>query len=229
MRGIVLFILAALIGAANAKFSLAIRLESLTVDGTLLNENPCSAFSALGFKCSPRPKICIELLPLVTKGFADCYSGSYIDLGVSSNTDEIKYDAPGTYSGWQNPSVYSLNSDYQGFQVKLVVYNAEGVYYNLIDEQSFNFTEQSATNATVDGGKISSFTLSYTLSNSPEPSGEPTPPGGNPTSGSVTDGNNSPSTDKTENPSTIEPSKEPTTNTPSTQNPTSKGFWFEEY
>jgi hypothetical protein len=163
-----------LLNFVSADFQLTIALTSLTVNGKLPNGDTCSPFLNLGVNCFPRPKICIEPLEYATDDMDQCVIGSYIDLGVGNNTNEITFNANAYYGGWYNPSTYNFFGDFTGFSVKMIIWNADGTNYQEIDRHQWNLTNSDPTPVTETGDQITSFKFEWSVQVITQPTALPT-------------------------------------------------------
>uniref|UniRef100_A0AC34QKH4 Uncharacterized protein n=1 Tax=Panagrolaimus sp. JU765 TaxID=591449 RepID=A0AC34QKH4_9BILA len=144
-----------------ATHQIIISLKEIQVSGKLGNGQPCSPYNGLGINCFPRPSICVEPKPYITNDTNQCAIGSFIDLGVFNNTNKATFEENVQYGGWRNSYLFTFFGDFEGFQVKLRVWNADGPNYSFIGYESWNATEGSPNQTVSFNNQIKNITYGW--------------------------------------------------------------------
>uniref|UniRef100_A0A0N5A3T1 Fibrinogen C-terminal domain-containing protein n=1 Tax=Parastrongyloides trichosuri TaxID=131310 RepID=A0A0N5A3T1_PARTI len=155
-----------------SQHTITLTLSTLKVNGILENGKNCSKFSNIGIACNPRPKICIEKLDNTTTVSESCIGSNYIDLGLLGE-NEVTFNTSTWYNAWFNPQDFKYDDTYNGFRIKLYIYNADFTDYEKIGFLYWDFqstdvggtsTPVTYTNKNTDDDKtIKEFSLVYSV------------------------------------------------------------------
>uniref|UniRef100_A0A0K0EXL3 Secreted protein n=1 Tax=Strongyloides venezuelensis TaxID=75913 RepID=A0A0K0EXL3_STRVS len=130
----------------SSLYSITISLATLNVSGFLEDGRNCSRFANVGIECNPQPKICIEKLTTSSNDTEHCSQGNFQDLGVF-NGNKIKFNTQKWFNSWYNPQMTKYSDSYDGFRLKLFIYNVDGTYYEKIGSLMWDF-QKNDTGAT---------------------------------------------------------------------------------
>lgn len=171
MKFILTFLTLICLGKIATSYTLTILLSTLNVSGNLENGNKCSKFADVGIQCNPQPRICIEKLTIPSNDTEHCIGGYFQDLSIL-NGNKITFDSQKWYNSWYNPQIFKNLDTYEGFRLKLFIYNVDGTDYQKIGSLLWEFqktdigsttpVKYTNTNKTNDKA-IEEFSLSYSV------------------------------------------------------------------
>ncbi|CEF71612.1 Fibrinogen, alpha/beta/gamma chain, C-terminal globular domain and Fibrinogen, alpha/beta/gamma chain, C-terminal globular, subdomain 2 and Fibrinogen, alpha/beta/gamma chain, C-terminal globular, subdomain 1-containing protein [Strongyloides ratti] len=171
MKYILILLTLISLGTIITCYTLTISLSTLNVTGYLENGKNCSKFADVGIECNPQPRICIEKLTILSNDTEHCIGSYFQDLNIFKG-NKITFDTQKWYNSWYNPQIFKNLNTYEGFRLKLFIYNVDGTDYQKIGSLLWEFQKTntgsqtpikySNTNSANDK-TIEEFSLSYSV------------------------------------------------------------------